>query len=438
MGLPRQGLVYAFRKSVTPCVAKWNPISKRTSIHALFTRLGSFKAALAGSNEKILFRFPFWALLRFKPFITLLQRAKKCFRVSQSWRSLGTRREGTFDGFQTRILFISVSSSSLLEPISVDDEESARSPRWKVLFVGTHHRLSCHAANANFSTFCCLSTRSALELRNSHLKRSFQLIIFPPSLALLSRASQTQSLLVSNPVHARCLPVYTLCSSLNGNFITYLAFSSFCLSIRFRQTGIAARRREKKAKHRTLQLMYDNYIYFSPGWRVKNNNKVVERRKGANFRKIRRKFLFFYFSSAAFESKYLQMRLNCRFLFHHPLFGIKFQFGRQGKVFGGSQIVDNRMVRMNFYFVWVCTTNSSIFGAMTLSVRTKRPPGALGSLQTPWLGRGRALCPQIYRSGINGEWFHKIWVDGSWIINCPMRSRYRRVHLCHKYWWNID
>lgn len=53
------------------------------------------------------------------------------------FRKVGARsardRRGAFDGFQTRILFISVSSSSLLEPISVDDEESARSPRWKVL-----------------------------------------------------------------------------------------------------------------------------------------------------------------------------------------------------------------------------------------------------------------------------------------------------------------
>lgn len=184
--------------------------------------------------------------------LSLLLLCCKGRKIFSEFRKVGARSardgRGAFDGFQTRILFISVSSSSLLEPISVDDEESARSPRWKVLFVGTHHRLSCHAANANFSTFCCRSTRSALELRNSHLKRSFQLIIFPPSLALLSRASQTQSLLVSDPVHARCLPVYTLCSSLNGNFITYLAFSSFCLSIRFRQTGIAARRREKKSK----------------------------------------------------------------------------------------------------------------------------------------------------------------------------------------------
>lgn len=254
MGLQRQGFVYAFRKSVTPCVAKWNPISKRTSIHALFTRLGSFKAALAGSNEKILFRSPFWVLLRFKPFITLLQRAKKCFRVSQSWRSLGDGRGAHLMASKREFYLFPFRLLPSLSPSALTTKKVRAHRDGKFSFVGTHHRLSCHAANANFSTFCCRSTRSALELRNSHLKRSFQLIIFPPRLPL-SRASQTQSLLVSDPVHARCLPVYTLCSSLNGNFITYLAFSSFCLSIRFRQTGIAARRREKsKAPNITVNV----------------------------------------------------------------------------------------------------------------------------------------------------------------------------------------
>lgn len=143
---------------------------------------------------------------------------------------------------------------------------------------------------------------------------------------------------------------------------------------RFRQTGIAARRREK-AKHWTLQLMYDNYIYF-PLDEESNNNKVVERRKGANFRKIRRKFLFFYFSSAAFESKYLQMRLNCRSLFHHPLFWIKFQFG-------GEKRCSGKLNRRIFPATGWCEWNFMLFefaqqihlfsGAMTLLVMEKWP-----------------------------------------------------------------
>lgn len=99
-----------------------------------------------------------------------------------------------------------------------------------------------------------------------------------------------KSLLVSDPDARDDFVVEHCVFSLNGIFITYLAFPSQHRS-RNESHRSPRRKRIRKAKHWALQLMYDNYVLLS----LPKNIKPWSVGKGANFRKIRRIFFLLLF-----------------------------------------------------------------------------------------------------------------------------------------------
>lgn len=85
-------------------------------------------------------------------------------------------------------------------------------------------------------------------------------------------------------------------------------------------------------KQWTLQLMYDNYIYFSHP----NNNATTSlnpgmKKKGANFRKIIRNFPFLYFIFRLPLAKQIFVdEIKLPFCLPSPLLRIKFSSGAKG------------------------------------------------------------------------------------------------------------
>ena len=207
-------------------------------------------------------------------------------------------RKETSDGFQTRILFISF-SSTFTSPSKKGGKcafTEMESSCLKHLYIV--HLVMPRTKTFFSSLFVFFFLLSFRPLKCGILTWS---ICQPQVPTLPSPLESDKSLLVFRP-RARAMPLCTLCSSLNGIFITYLASLTFCFSIASSLKTHRRQIRRKKAKLWTLQLMYDNYIYFfsalseEPTTTKSRRFDGGKRRKGANFRKIRRKFLFFYFS----------------------------------------------------------------------------------------------------------------------------------------------
>lgn len=149
--------------------------------------------------KKSCFRFPFRVLLRFKPFITLLQRAKKMFQgVSQSWRSL---RDIWWLPNENFIYFRFV----FFPPWAHHHwwRSKCAFMRWKVLVCW--HSSSFILSRRERKLFHFLLPSRSLGPRVAEFSPEIPVSThhFPPICP--SCASQTQSLLVSDPVHARCL-----------------------------------------------------------------------------------------------------------------------------------------------------------------------------------------------------------------------------------------
>lgn len=204
--------------------------------------------------KKSCFRLPFWVLLRSKPFITLPAKGEKMF-PSFAKLALGFERRGAFDGFQTRILFISVSSSSLPEPISVDDEESARSPRWKVLVCW--HSSSFILSRRERKLFHFLLPFHSLGPRVAE----FSPEMFVSAHHLPSRACRPPAPVrhkvywFPTPCTRAASPCTHCVRALMGILLHIWLSRRSASAIRLRQTGIAARRREKsKALNITVNV----------------------------------------------------------------------------------------------------------------------------------------------------------------------------------------
>lgn len=124
------------------------------------------------------------------------------------------------------------------------------STKCKVVVSGTHRRLSYHAAKQTFP-FLIVFSAPGRGKQSSHLEPPIH--PGPDVDILLSRSRQTNVYWFPSP---RTTSQWT---SRNGIFITCLAFSSQY----FQWTRASSRRGGDGTKQRTLQLMYDNYIYFS-------------------------------------------------------------------------------------------------------------------------------------------------------------------------------
>lgn len=108
--------------------------------------------------------------------------------------------------------------------------------------------------------FVCITQRHKLLLFTFCLPESIHL-------PFSSCSHQTNVYWFPTP---RAVLSYTTCLGLNGIFITYLAFSSLRSSTASNECASPPGR---STKQWTLQLMYDNYIYFSLEWRTNKKHQ---------------------------------------------------------------------------------------------------------------------------------------------------------------------
>lgn len=118
--------------------------------------------------------------------------------------------------------------------------------------------------------------------------------IAPESIAPLFPLAPIRQMFIGFRLRARSFQIQRVFRALMGFLLHIWLFSSLCSNAALNECASPAGARRQW----TLQLMYDNYIYFSLERRANKKHQqsqAAEAGEGANFRKIRRKFLFLYF-----------------------------------------------------------------------------------------------------------------------------------------------